>query len=421
MGRRTGFVRIAPPLQSLVVGDRTVAFHAGNGRSYEITGSDSDAGVLLSIVNHEGRYADAVSALFASSVPADGVVLDVGANIGVLTVMLSDLAAGGLVVAFEPSAENLRYLRANAGDRHNVQIVEAAVAARDGHLQFDDNPDYPAGAHVAQGGTSRIESRSIDSWARERGLTRLDVIKIDVEGAEPQVLEGASEAVRRFRPLIVAECNVASLRRVSGSGFEELRAQLSDLVTTVGILRPGGRILPLASDEHLELALGSDGVVDLVGYWDRPSRAAMFGARRHLHALRRFSSGKKPPQPHNFVVTAPIRLEVDTAVPLQTPVGQDLRLRVRVTNASRWWLSSDFVYHPVNVGARWTGGAEAGRAAFPAPMPPGGTAEVGLVVTPPPLPGAQTLEITLVQEHFSWIGDLDPRCGVKVPVEVTSD
>lgn len=415
-----GFRRTRPPLQSLGVADRTVAFHAGNGRSYDITGSDSDAGVLLSIVNHDGSYAGDLSAFLASRVPADGVVLDVGANIGVLTVMLSDLAARGRVVAFEPSQENLRYLRANVGRRKNVEIVEAAVASYDGHLQFDDNPDYPAGAHIAPGGNVSIPCRSIDSWALEHGLTRLDVMKIDVEGAEPQVLSGAAETIRRFCPTIVAECNVASLRRVCGSGFSELRQQLCSLVPHVGILRSGGKVVPLASDEHLELALGAEGVVDLVGYWNRPSIPASIEARFHLRGLRRFLSRSTPPNPHNFVVTAPITIELDPA-PLQARSGDNLRVRVRVTNASRWWLSSDFVYHPVNIAARWVGGAEAGRAAFPAPVPAGGTAEVYLVVAPPPLPGGHVLEITLVQEHFAWISDLDPRCSLEVPVDVTSD
>lgn len=420
IGDRVGFLRTRPPLQSLVVADRTVAFHAGNGRSYDITGSDSDSGVLLSIANHDGRYAEEVSAFLASRVPTAGVVLDVGANIGVLTVMLSDLAAGGSVVAFEPSAENLRYLRANVAGRKNVEIVEAAVASHDGHLQFDDNPEYPAGAHLAPGGSVSTPCRSIDSWAGEHGLTRLDVMKIDVEGAEPQVLSGAGETIRRFRPTIVAECNVASLRRVCGSGFSELHEQLCSLVPHVGILRPGGKVVPLASDEHLELALGAEGVVDLVGYWNRPSMSACIRARWQLRGLRRSLSRSTPPSPHNFVVTAPITIDIDPQAPLKARLGKDLMVRVRVTNASRWWLSSGFVYHPVNVAARWVGGAESGRAAFPAPVPAGGTAEVSLSVTPPPKPGEHLLEITLVQEHFAWMSDIDPGCGVKVPVVVTS-
>ncbi len=391
------------------------------GRSYEIVGSDGDAGVLLSIADHDGAYAEGVSALVAARLAPDGVAFDVGANIGVLTVLLSDLAPEGRIVAFEPAPQNVGYLRTNVAGRNNVEIVEAAVGATDGTLRFDANLDYPAGAHVAEAGATIVSCRSIDSWIEERGLTRLDVVKIDVEGAEPQVLAGAANAVARFRPLIVAECNVASLRRVSGTGFTELRAQLAALVPTVGLLHNDGSIVPLESDEHLELALGAEGVVDLVGYWDRRRLAPAIRARQHLRRLHRATAADTPPDPHNFVVTAPIDLAVESPGPRRWVAGDEVDLVVRVANGSRWWLSSDFVYHPVNVGARWTEGAEAGRASFAEPVPPGGAATVTLRATLPSSAGRHILEITLVQEHFSWIADLDPRCATTLEFEVSPE
>jgi hypothetical protein len=91
---------------------------------------------------------------------------------------------------------------------------------------------------------------------------------------------------------------------------------------------------------------------------------------------------------------------------------------VTVANTSRWWLSSDFVYHPVHVGGRWVGGAESGRGSFATPVAPGATGTARLEVRLPDEPGRHELEVTLVQEHFSWLVDLEPRCARRIQVEV---
>lgn len=410
---------LAPPLPAAAycaeVADRTVSFRPSPGRSYEVTGSDADAGVLMSIVHHDGRYAEDIAALLEARVPSEGVVVDVGANIGVVTLLLSDLAADGRVIAFEPGADNLRYLRHNLADRGNVEVVAAAAAAEDGALRFDENPDYPAGAHVttdAGAATRVVPCRSLDSWVRERGLTRVDVVKIDVEGAEPHVLAGAIETIREFRPLVVVECNVGSLRRVAGIGFEELHGQMAALFPTVGMVRPGGTVVPVASSEHLERRLATDGIVDLVGSFDPPGLRSRVRATIDLRRLRRVGSRGAPPDPHNFVVTAPITIEAEGR--RRGGPGEVLHLRVRVRNESRWWLSSDFVYHPLHVAGRWSDGAETDRARLPRPVPPGREGAVDLDVRLPETPGEHVLELTLVQEHFAWLCDLDPRGASRV-------
>lgn len=398
------------------VGDRTATFRPTSDRAYEIVGSDSDRGVLLSIVDHDGVYASSIVSFLSSHLQRDAVVADIGANIGVVTVVAADLAPDGRVYAFEPAPENLAYLRRNVARAPNVEIVEAAVAEVDGELRFASNPAYPAGAHLDRAGELRVDAVALDSWADQRDLGRLDAVKVDVEGAEPLVLRGAARTISRLRPVVVLECNPASLRRVSGVGFADLLVQLEELFPNVAILGDGGTTIPLAGADHLELALGRDGVVDLVGMWSKPSVAAKVRARRHLARLR--SLGRRsPPEPHTFAVTAPVRLVVEPS-PASAPAGGQAKLRVGVENASRWWLSPDFAYHPINVGARWVGGAEAGRARFASPVAPGAAATVDLDVDLPAVPGRHRLEITLVQEAYAWIGDLDPRCRVEVDVDV---
>src|SRR5207302_277943 len=129
-------------------------------------------------------------------------------------------------------------------------------------LTFDES--YPGGSHVGDG-QCRVASARLDTWARGRGLDRLDLVKLDVEGAEPAVLDGAEETLRRFRPVTVVECNPVALPRFNRTGYRELLRHLRALFPVVGLVGTGGAVLPLASDRHLELALNHHGVVDLVG------------------------------------------------------------------------------------------------------------------------------------------------------------
>ena len=392
--------------------DRTVSLRSRRGTTIPIRGDGTDAGVLLSIETHGGSYAEGLQHLF-ERLPPDATVLDVGANIGVVSVLAAGAVPAGRVFAFEPAPGNLRHLEANVAPLPHVEIVPVAVGSADTTLRFDVNDAYPAGAHLAVDGGVEVPCRALDSWAGDEALTRVDLLKIDVEGAEPLVLDGARETIRRHRPVVVAECNVGALRRVAGTTAADLQRRLADLVPHVGVLRPDGLILPVEDDDDLELCLGFDGVVDLVGTWERPGLRSQLRGRREVGRLAARLRPTAPPDPHNFVISGDIALDVRT-----TDDEGALDVDVHVRNGSRWWLSPDFVYHPVTVGARWDGTVEAARADLDAPIPPGGSGHVRLRVPRPDRPGRHRLQVTLVQEHFAWLADLDPRWSAWVEVQV---
>lgn len=367
--------------------DRTVTFTPAPGRAYEIVGSAEDRGVLLSIENHAGAYEEGVSRFLTRAVRPGDVVLDVGANIGVLTVLLTDLAGPtGRVVAFEPAPRNLEYLRRNAT---GAEIVAAAVGAADGELRFDVNDAYPAGAHVADDGDLVVPCRSIDSWAAD--VDRLDLIKMDVEGAEPDALHGARRTIERFRPSLVVECNVGALRRVGRASFTDFHRLLTTMFPVVAFVLEDGSTVPVRNLEHLELALGHHGVVDLVGTFERPGTRTKVRAVVHHARLRAEHNRRTPPSDRNFVVSGPFHFEAERIA--------DDRLRVTVRNRSRWWLSSDFTYEPVHLASRSASG-EGARARFEKPLGPGRFTTLELDVAPEPV------VVTLVQEHYAWLDDL---------------
>jgi FkbM family methyltransferase len=408
------------------VADKIVAFRPFPGQSFSIEGSDSDAGVIGELERSGGLYQRDLAALLQSCLAPDAVVADVGAHIGVVTVLLAGLCPKGHVFAFEPAAENRAHLMANIGANtlDNVTVQGVAVFDLDGEICLEYDAGFPGGSHVGGAGAT-VPSVRFDTWAGQTGIDRLDLVKLDVEGVELAVLDGAAETLRRLRPILVVECNPVALRRFGGTGYAALLRRLRALCSSVGVIGPGGSVTPVASAGHLQLILGERGVIDLVGLPTVPFTGIVRQRARALSAWARLlvAGHRAGPPADGFVVDAGgISLRPATPIVLGAP-GQILELAVEIRNGSRGWLSSRFL-HPVNVSYRWldeTGaptGIEGRRTNLPEPLAPGRSARLGVTVELPPAPGRYTLVVTLVQEYFAWLDDLDPGCAARLPATV---
>ncbi|MGW4365715.1 FkbM family methyltransferase [Nocardia takedensis] len=167
--------------------------------------------------------------------PGD-VFVDVGAHIGIHA-LTAARAVGphGRVVAFEPAADSAARLRAGAArNRLPVEVVEAALGERDGAATLYTDPAWgprDAGVrslHGAGEAVQRVAVREFDGWATESGLARMDVVKLDVEGAEPAALRGMRESLARFRPrAVIVEMRESVLAR-AGSDAAEVDRLLVD-------------------------------------------------------------------------------------------------------------------------------------------------------------------------------------------------
>jgi FkbM family methyltransferase len=158
-------------------------------------------------------------------VPRGGVCLDVGANFGQFAVFLSRaVGADGRVHSFEPLAYNraifekvMRRLR-----RRNVELHPWAVGSEKGVVRIA-TPDRNTGeAHVAPEG-EEAKIVTLDGWAEETSLERVDFVKIDVEGFEMAVLRGAAGVIARFEPVILCEIQELSRSRYGIDPTEPFR------------------------------------------------------------------------------------------------------------------------------------------------------------------------------------------------------
>lgn len=129
-----------------------------------------------------------------------GVLVDVGANYGYYTCLFASLNPRNVVHAFEPSPANLDALRHNVaknGLAENVVINAMALGREKGSFSFELHNEYGqsgwGGLSLKESACSiRVETVTLDEYALEKGLAFINVLKIDTEGADTWVLEGAS-------------------------------------------------------------------------------------------------------------------------------------------------------------------------------------------------------------------------------------
>jgi FkbM family methyltransferase len=155
---------------------------------------------LTQLVLSSGTWEPEETRLFRSKCRTGDTVIDVGANIGWYTIIASKLVGkNGSVIAFEPDPENYEFLKRNilANECDNVILEPKALSNVNGTLTLyldDENKGKHSIVFDQKGGAIQIEAIKLDDYLENR-LKQVDFVKIDVEGAEPMVLEGMKRTI----------------------------------------------------------------------------------------------------------------------------------------------------------------------------------------------------------------------------------
>lgn len=172
---------------------------------------------------------------------AGNVFLDVGANAGVFSLVASRyVGPGGHVYSFEPSEREHERLSDAIQLNHlegMITPIRAAVGAETGHVMLRVASE-PYSGHNTLGSTfayedvttsrlERVELMTLDEFDRRQAPGRIDVIKMDIEGAESAALAGAAGVLRRHRPVLVVEVFARSLASYNAS-VAEIQERLLD-------------------------------------------------------------------------------------------------------------------------------------------------------------------------------------------------
>lgn len=164
-------------------------------------------------------------------------VLDIGGHIGLISLPVSRVLNGkGRVFAFEPSNANRAMLLEHVAlnEANNIEVVADLVGAEErDRVEFFENPE-PSGMNSVvitkhHDAYVRVEKRQItvDGFCQERNLSP-DVIKIDVEGAELDVLRGARNTIREFSPTVFLSVHPREIEQL-GETLEGLGALIDEL------------------------------------------------------------------------------------------------------------------------------------------------------------------------------------------------
>lgn len=170
---------------------------------------------------------------FRAAVRQGATVLDIGANVGAYTLLFAQwVGRSGRVFAFEPSPSAARGLRQhlslNAVD--NVEVIEAAVCDRQGSGRLYVNGSDGSSSLV--GNAQRdwrfvvVRTTTIDDFCSARSIAP-DVVKIDVEGAEVDVLRGAGRTLGSGRPVVFVELH-PSVWRTRGIDAADVARELGE-------------------------------------------------------------------------------------------------------------------------------------------------------------------------------------------------
>lgn len=151
-----------------------------------------------------GTYEREKQEKFFASVSNGDVVYDIGANTGLYT-LLSAKACGesGHVYAFEPAQRNLDFLNRHVdlNQSKNVTIFPYAVADTPGTAYFEQGENHATG-HLASDGGVPVEVVTVDTLIKQDTALPPTLLKVDVEGAETEVLQGATHALKKVRPVV---------------------------------------------------------------------------------------------------------------------------------------------------------------------------------------------------------------------------
>lgn len=163
------------------------------------------------------------------------VILDIGANTGMYSLIAKTVNPGAQVFAFEPIKRVFDKLSLNiALNDFDIRSFEAGVSNTDGTAMIHDLPDSHVysvtiggsihGPDVATVPTS-IKTMRLDTMIEQEQLDHIDLVKIDVETHEPQVMEGFGKYLDLFRPTILIEIL-----------NDEVGAQVEEMVKDKGYL-----------------------------------------------------------------------------------------------------------------------------------------------------------------------------------------
>ena len=171
------------------------------------------------------------------------IIFDVGANIGQTTKIYRTIFPAAKIFAFEPYNESFEQLKLKYDEEENTQVFRLALGSTSGHQTFHVNPSSPTNSLLATDGhgpkvwgeglletvdTVQVDVVRLDDFLRNIDVDRIDLMKLDVQGAEHLVLEGAIDALRENRISVIFTEIITMPTYVGQISFHEMLRKFDD-------------------------------------------------------------------------------------------------------------------------------------------------------------------------------------------------
>ncbi len=202
-------------------------------------------------------------------------VLDIGGHVGYYTRLMSSLVgSSGRVITFEPHPRNMEVLRRNVASASNVTTLQVALAEREGtavlhdylmmsasgSLHYDESIRDVQRAQIAEGDIAprardfqpqefTVRTARVDDLLAEQGIQRVDVVKMDIEGAELGALRGMQATIQRSPHLaLVMEYNPLGLQAFGHNPADALQEVLAMGFQKLYLIQPDATLTELTDN-----------------------------------------------------------------------------------------------------------------------------------------------------------------------------
>ncbi len=209
------------------------------GKKFYFTRYGEIAKILYSVqhlVGFDKGFEYTTLSLYSKVLFKGANVLDIGANVGLFSILGSEIIGSeGKILAFEPSKKTYDALVENLklNNCTNVETFPLALSDREGTVALTkpnntedafNHMNFDASGTPIENGNDMATMKRLDVLLQEKGITRIDVIKIDVEGAEFLSLKGGDSFFRNTTnlPIIIMECYEPWCKRFNTSVYEVL-------------------------------------------------------------------------------------------------------------------------------------------------------------------------------------------------------
>ena len=203
-----------------------------------------------------GCYEKDLGELLKKMLRPNDVFIDIGGNIGYFSLLSASISPSVKVISFEPVKDLFKKMKENfsINDRKNIVAINAAVGEMNEQcelfLSAPDNLGMPS-FHQPEnysGRKEKVEVIAIDDWLKTSGLTKIDLIKLDIEGSELAALKGMRAVLEEQRPVLIVEVNPETLS-LFGLKPEDICNYLNQFNFDKFLISENGRLEHLNSNE----------------------------------------------------------------------------------------------------------------------------------------------------------------------------